>query len=236
MLRTIIWIIVSVLCLIILTPVALICLIFAKKDPASEPPAIAKWVVEVPLTWVMRLGGCDYSVTGQENIPEGPALYTGNHQGNFDVGLILSVFGGYRIPIAKIEAKKVPLANLWMKLLHVIFMDRKDARQSAECINLAAELLKKGRSVVVFPEGRRSKGPRMDEFKPGAFKPALKAGVPVVPFVIDGTYKCFEEKRKLRKAPVTVTILPPVYPEDGEKTRSLSQRVQKLIQDELDRH
>ena len=88
----------------------------------------------------------------------------------------------------------------------------------------------------IFPEGHRSKGPQRDEFKPGAFKPALKAQTPVVPFVIDGTYKCFEEKRRLIKAPVTVTILPPVYPQEGEKTKALSQRVRQLIQDELDRH
>ena len=236
MFRTVIWIIASALGLIILTPFALVCMIFSNKDPMSEPPALAKWVVEVPLAWIVRLGGCDYSVSGLENIPEGPALFAGNHQGNFDVGLILSVFNGYKIPVAKIEAKKVPLANLWMMLLHIIFMDRKDVRQSAQCMELAAEHLKAGQSVVIFPEGHRSKGRRMDEFKPGAFKPALKAQTPVVPFVIDGTYKCFEEKRRLIKAPVTVTILPPVYPQEGEKTKALSQRVRQLIQDELDRH
>ena len=236
MFRTVIWIIASALGLIILTPFALVCMIFSNKDPMSEPPALAKWVVEVPLAWIVRLGGCDYSVSGLENIPEGPALFAGNHQGNFDVGLILSVFNGYKIPVAKIEAKKVPLANLWMMLLHIIFMDRKDVRQSAQCMELAAEHLKAGQSVVIFPEGRRSKGCRMDEFKPGAFKPALKAQTPVVPFVIDGTYKCFEEKRRLIKAPVTVTILPPVYPQEGEKTKALSQRVRQMIQDELDRH
>ena len=235
MLRTIVWLIASILALIILTPFALICMLFVKADPMARPCALARWVVEVPLTWYMRLGGCDYSVSGQENLPDGPALYVGNHQGNFDVGLILSALGGYKIPVAKIEAKHVPLANLWMMLLHVIFIDRKDPRQSVECMNLAAEHLKNGQSVVIFPEGTRSKGPQMNEFKPGAFKPALKAGVPVVPFVIDGTYNCFEEPGKLTKAPVTVTILPPVYPEEGEKTRELSQRVQQMIQDELDK-
>ena len=230
-LRTVIWIILAVLALIILTPVAIICMVFAKAEPLAKPNAAAKWIVEVPLTWFLRLGGCDYSVRGQENLPDGPALFTGNHQGNFDVGIILSAFGGYKVPVAKIEAKRVPLANLWMMMLHVIFMDRKDPRQSAECMNLAAEHLKAGHSVVIFPEGHRSKGPQMDEFKPGAFKPALKAGVPVVPFVINGTYKCFEEPGRLTKAPVTVTILPPVYPEEGEKTKSLAARVQQMIQD-----
>ena len=235
MLRTVVWIIACTVTLIILTPLAIICMLFVKGDPLAKPGAVAVWIAENLLQWYMKLGGCDYTVTGQENLPDGPALYVGNHQGNFDVGLILFALGGYKIPVAKKEARHVILANLWMMLLRVIFMDRKDVRQSAECMNLAAEHLKLGRGVVIFPEGHRSKGPKMDEFKPGAFKPALKAGVPVVPFVINGTYKCFEEPKKLTKAPVTLTILPPVYPEEGEKTKTVSARVQKMIQDELDR-
>ena len=235
MIRTIVWIITSAISLIILTPLSLLVRLFQNKDPLSEPPAVAKWVVEVPLTWVMRLGGCDYSVTGQENIPEGAALFAGNHQGNFDVGLILSVFNGYKIPVAKIEALKVPLANMWMRALHVIFLDRSDPRKSVECIKTMTEHLNAGQSVVIFPEGTRSKGRRMNEFKPGSFKPALAAGVPVVPFVIDGTYKCFEEQRRLRKSKVTVKILPPVFPEAGEKTKALAAHVQELIRAELEK-
>ena len=151
----------SAAALIILTPLSLICMLFASADPLKKPSAIARWVVEVPLTWFLRLGGCDYTVRGRENLPDGAALYVGNHQGNFDVGLILSALGGYKVPVAKIEAKRVPLANLWMMLLHVIFIDRKDPRQSAECMNLAAQILKSGQSVVIFPEGHRSKGPRI---------------------------------------------------------------------------
>ena len=236
MLRTIIWLVYAVLGLIILTPVALLTRLFQNKDPYSKPPKTALWVAEkiVPLT--VKLGGCRCKVYGTENIPDGAALYTGNHQGNFDVGLILYALGGYRIPVAKIEASKVPLANLWMRALHIIFIDRGNPRQAAECVSTSAEHLRHGNSVVIFPEGTRSRSRTMNEFKPGAFKAALKAGVPVVPFVIDGTYKCFEAQKKLKKAEVTLHILPPVYPEkEGlTKTKELAQHVQAMIQKQLD--
>ena len=75
----------------------------------------------------------------------------------------------------------------------------------------------------------------MNEFKSGAFKAAIKAGVPVVPFVIDGTYKVFEAQHYLKKADVRFSILPPVAPLEGEKTQDLSVRVQNIIKEELDR-
>ncbi len=236
MIRTIIWLVYAALSLIILTPLAILTRLFQNKDPYSRPPKTALWLVEKFIPTAVRLGGCKCKVYGKENIPEGAALFTGNHQGDFDVGLILFALGGYRIPIAKIEASKVPLANMWMRALHVIFIDRGNIRQSAECANTAAEQLKHGNSIAVFPEGTRSRCRTINEFKPGAFKAALKAGVPVVPFVIDGTYKCFEETRRLRKAEVTLHILPPVYPEkEGfTKTRDLAQHVQTMIQNQLD--
>ena len=238
MIRTVIWLLASGISLILISPAALIAWLRRDRDPFGEPSSAARWVVEKLLPFYIRLGGCDYTVCGTENLPEGPALFTGNHQGNFDTVLILSVLGGYKIPVAKKEAEKVPLVGIWMRLLKVIFMDRKDARQSAECIKLAEEQLQHGHSIIIFPEGTRSKGPAMNEFKPGSFKPALRAQVPVVPFVIDGTYKCFEEKRRLTHAKVSVHILPAVYPEkEGiTKTRELAAHVQSLIQQQLDRN
>ena len=236
MLLTILWLVFVVLTLIVITPMGLLTRLFQNKDPYSKPPRTALWVAESLIPFAAKLAGCRCTVYGEENIPEGAALFTGNHQGDFDVALILGGLGGYCIPIAKIEASKLPLVNIWMKALHLIFIDRSDIRQSVECANMAAQHLQHGNSVVVFPEGTRSKSRTMNPFKPGAFKAALKAGVPVVPFVIDGTYKCFEAQRYLKKADVTLHILPPVYPEkEGlAKTRDLAQHVQAMIQEQLD--
>ena len=236
--RTVIWLLYAVLGLILSLPALLISVLTQSKEEFARPPKTALWVVEHIIPTVVWLGGCRCTVYGKENIPEGAAYYTGNHQGNFDVGLILYALGGYKIPIAKYEASKVPLANLWMKVLRLIFIKRNEPRQSAECMNKAAGYLEHGVSVVVFPEGTRSKSRTLGDFKPGAFKPALKTGVPVVPFVIDGTYKCFEEHKTLKKAEVTLHILPPVYPEKLgiTKTKELSAYVRQLIEEQLNKN
>lgn len=235
MLRSIVWLLAAVVILILSLPVALCIRLFGKKEPYGPAPAAAAWFCRKIVPFVARLGGVDLELTGTENLPEGPALFTGNHQGDFDVLLILFCLGGPHVIVAKKEAKKVPIARLWMKLLGCIFMDRKDVRQSLECIKQAQDQLEHGISVVIFPEGTRSKGPDMNEFKPGAYKCAIKAGVPVVPFALDGTYKCFEERRLLTKSKVRFSILPPVDPAAMgiTKTQELADLVQKRIAEEL---
>ncbi len=233
MLRTFIWLLSAVILVIAFLPVLLILWITRKPDRFSPIPKTIGWITGNIIPPMTKLGGCDYEIFGQENIPEGPALFAGNHQGDFDVLMILFAFKRVPVIIAKIEAKIIPIINVWMNLMHSIFMDRNDMRQSLLCIKEAEEQLRHGNSVIVFPEGTRSKGPDMGEFKAGAFKAAVNAGVPVVPFVIDGTYKVFEQQNFFKKTHVSFTILPPVTPFKNEKTTELSERVQAAIEAEL---
>ena len=185
---------------------------------------------------IQRIGGVDLHKSGEENIVnDRPVLYVGNHQGDMDILLIMHEFGELYSIVAKIETKKVPVVAQWMANADCIFMDRGNPRHTLESIKQAQELLENGRTVVIFPEGTRAKGPDMNEFKPGAFRCALKAKVPIVPFVIDGTYKVFEQQRYLKKADVYLRILPAIEPEEyaGMKTPDISAMVQQRIQDEL---
>lgn len=185
---------------------------------------------------IQRLGGVDLHKSGEENlVKDRPVLYVGNHQGDMDILLIMHELGELYSIVAKIETKKVPVVAQWMANVDCIFMDRGNPRHTLECMKHAQELLENGRTVVIFPEGTRAKGPDMNEFKPGAFRCAVKAKVPIVPFVIDGTYKVFEQQRYLKKADVYLHILPAIEPEEyaGMKTPDVSAMVQQKIQDEL---
>ena len=71
--------------------------------------------------------------------------------------------------------EKIPFLSSWMKRIHCIFLDRKDIKQSAKTILEGIRILKSGHSMVVFPEGTRSKGEQMGEFKAGSFKLATKS-------------------------------------------------------------
>lgn len=169
----------------------------------------AEYVYETVKDWatgVMKSAGAKVNVYGLENLPEGNnMLFVSNHQSNFDIPLLLSSIPVPKGFIAKKELSKVPFISRWMKQINCLFMDREDMKQSMQIILEGIKLLKSGYSMVVFPEGTRSKGDPVAEFKAGSFKLATKSKVPVVPLTIDGTYKLLEGNNN-RIAPAEVNL------------------------------
>lgn len=181
---------------------------------------------------LLRLAGAQVTVEGQENIAERPVVFVADHQGYFDIPLMLTCLDKPNPIIAKAEIEKLPLIRSWMRELNCLFLQRDDARQSMEVLKEAQNLLQKGYSVVIFPEGTRSKGGPVKEFKAGAIRVATRAGVPIVPVCIDGSYRLMEGNHMwIRPAKVKVTCLPPV-PTEGmsrEEIRALPERLREMI-------
>lgn len=168
-------------------------------------------------------------VKGNENLPEGACLFVANHQGNFD---FFAMMGYINKPIgfvAKKEIEKIPIAADWMREMHCVFMDRSNVREAVKAIEEGVENLKNGYSMVIFPEGTRSKGKEMGEFKKGSLKLGLKAGVPIVPVSLEGSYKVFEanEGKKITPCEIKVVIGKPIY------TANMSREEQKNITNEV---
>ncbi|WP_097026262.1 lysophospholipid acyltransferase family protein [Clostridium peptidivorans] len=179
------------------------------------------------------------NVIGLENLPEGSCLYVGNHQSLLDIPVILA---GIKKPmgfIAKKEMEKYNIISDWMKEIHCVFMDRSNVRESIKSINEGIENLKNGYSMVIFPEGTRSKGPSLGEFKKGSMKLGTKAEVPIVPITIDGTYKCMEgnPKNKIKSAEVNLIINKPIDPStlSREEQNNLAEKVKEIIKESLDK-
>lgn len=163
---------------------------------------------------VLKLSGCKITVKGLENVPKDrTALFVSNHQSNFDIPLLMGVIDTPKGFIAKKELESIPLLSAWMKRIHCVFMDRKNLRQSAETIVKGINILKGGYSMVIFPEGTRSKGGEHKEFKAGSFKLATKSKSLIVPVTIDGTYKVLEaNNNKIKASDLTVIIHKPIDP------------------------
>lgn len=182
---------------------------------------------------LLSASGSTVQVEGMENIPNDTAvLFVSNHQGNFDIPILLGFIDKPKGFIAKMELEKLPVISIWMNYMKCVFMDRDDVRQSLRAINKGAEYLKEGYSLVVFPEGTRSKGPVPGEFKAGSFKLAVKAGVPIVPVTINGSYKIMEQQGIwIRPAVVEVKIAPPIYAEDyrGKDIKEVAAEVSDVI-------
>src|SRR5690606_26880627 len=101
---------------------------------------------------------------------------------------------------------KIPGFGNWIKDVRSVFIEREDARASLRAIEEGIGLIRQGFSLVIFPEGTRSRSDQMGEFKKGSLRLATRAGVPVVPVTLDGTYRAFEESGRIRPAAIKVTI------------------------------
>lgn len=180
---------------------------------------------------LIALTGSDIRVVGQEHIPQDTAvLVVSNHQSNFDIPIILASVNKSIAFIAKAELGYLPVFSLWMKYIGCVMMKRSDKRQSLKAINHAIDKMKNGLSFVIFPEGTRSVDGRLAEFKAGSFKLATKAGVPVLPVSIDGSFRMMKKKSfKISPVRMTVTILP-VIPIEGQDPPQLAVTAQQVIE------
>lgn len=174
-----------------------------------------KYIHKITYVWskfIMKISGAKVKVIGLDNIPKDKTiLFISNHQSNFDIPLLLSTIDIPKGFIAKKELANWPLISTWMKYINCIFMDRDNLRKSAESIVEGINLLKSGYSMIIFPEGTRSKGKPVDEFKGGSFKLATKSKSPIVPLTINGTYKLLEANNNMVKgADVELIIHPPI--------------------------
>ena len=205
-------------------------------DQDAERSAIAEGESEWAKDAVRRFD-LHYEVRGRENIPECACVFVAKHQSDFDVMAMMVALDGHPASfIAKSEFEKVPLLGPWVVRTRGLFIQRGDARESLKTIQKGVEYLKDGWSLIIFPEGTRSRGPEMAEFKPGSFKLATKAKVPVVPITIDGTYRSFEEDGAYKSGQsAVITIHPPIETAGLSRTEQaeLGDKVWKIVHDAL---
>lgn len=176
---------------------------------------------------LLKVAGVHVNVHGLENLPKDQnVLFIGNHQGNFDIPIYISKIPVPKGFISKIEVKKIPGISTWMEYMHCVFMDRSNLRKAGEAIIQGVKILKNGHSLVIFPEGTRSKGDKMGEFKAGSFKLATKSKVPIVPVTMSGSYKIMESnKRKWIIKPANVDL----YIHPAIETTNLTKEEQDIL-------
>lgn len=208
--------------------------IFKNRISQDESDEIASRVARKWGKNSIKLCGGEIKVYGEENIPEGTCLFVGNHQGNFDIMLLMATINKKVGFVAKKEMINIPFFSGWMKRCHCVFLDRENPREAIKTFNEAAENLKKGYSMVIFPEGTRSRSSEIGEFKKGALKFASKASeIPIVPVACEGTYRLFESNNSNKE--IKVSFCKPIYLDDldKEKKANLTEYCKEIIESEL---
>lgn len=183
-------IILSVLILYIIT-----LFIPTRKNKDEKPNIIYRFIVQFYSKFICELFGLDITIKGIEKLPKDKKyLLVCNHQSNLDpISTIASFYKyklGYLTFIMKDAVLKLPIVNRVLKGGGFLAIDRKNNRKGAQTILLASKRIEKGLySIGLYPEGTRSAGPDMINFRNGAFKVAQKARCPIVIMIIDNGYR-----------------------------------------------
>ena len=135
---------------------------------------------------ILRTCGVRVLVRGAENVPAGPAVYAANHGSALDIPILFGHLPvSFRI-IYKRSLSAIPFLGWYLYLGGHIAIDRGSPFKAKRSLTSAAERIRGGTSVAVFPEGTRSPDASVRLFKRGSFQLALNAGVPVVPVSLVG--------------------------------------------------
>jgi len=127
-------------------------------------------------------------VEGTEHLKgEGPFIFMCNHQGSYDIFALLGSFPFRFKWLAKKELFSVPFFGWVLAAAGYVSVDRAGTRETVEAMNEAAQKVRKGMSLLIFPEGSRSPDGSIQPFKKGGFTLAIKSKVPIIPLSISGS-------------------------------------------------
>ena len=210
---------------------------FRRRTADVSSLRLVQWVFRL----MLRISGVEVTVIGEENVPDEPVLYSGNHRSYFDILITDSRCRRLTGYIAKKEMLRYPLLRDWMKRLYCLFLDRSTPKEGLKTILKAIEYVKEGISVCIFPEGTRNDGEELSmlPFHDGSFKIAEKTGCAIIPMSLNNTHAIFEQQfPRIKKTHVVLEYGKPIYPGslDKETKKHLGQYCQNIIQETINKN
>jgi long-chain acyl-CoA synthetase len=191
------------------------------KAPADEAYWLRTTWAEVGVRAITRKlmklyawGWFRFEVRGREHLPPGAFIVASNHCSHLDTGAVVTAFGDRGHELFIMGARDY-FFNRRLKgwffhtFLNVIPFDR--GENVIEGLRLAQAVLRAGRPVLIYPEGRRSATGELQSFKSGIGLLGVELGVPIVPCCVEGTHAALPKGRTFpRHAKIRVTFAPPV--------------------------
>jgi 1-acyl-sn-glycerol-3-phosphate acyltransferase len=182
---------------------------------------------------ILKTSGIRVRVEGLENIdPNRTVIFCANHSSAMDIPILFVHLPLQFRFLAKRSLFRLPFLGWHLRRSGHIPVDRGRPREALKGFSQAAARIKEGRSVVMFPEGRRSRTPEMLPFKSGSFYLAILAGVPVAPITLNGTRDILKpDSYHVHAGQVEMIVHKPI-PTDRlslQDVETLSQRVREQI-------
>jgi 1-acyl-sn-glycerol-3-phosphate acyltransferase len=206
MLRTI-WVVIVAVAVTIPCALATIAIALVRSTSPLIEPVIRFWA-----RTIVRAAGIDLRGENLETLDRKQRyILVANHHSYLDIPC---VFAAVRQPIrfmAKASLFKIPIFGWALNRSGFIPIDRKNRRTAVKSFDLAAERIRKGNTIVIFPEEGRTRERALRPFQRGAFLLALKSEQPIVPIAIDGTYDVLcAGSRRVKPGVVTVRAGKPI--------------------------
>lgn len=180
---------------------------------------------------ILATTGVDVQVRGLERVPRGlPYLFVSNHQSIYDIPVIFWYVPFQLRILAKDSLGRFPFLGWHLARTGHVLVQRQNP--GAGVFKKVKALMRAGHSLIVFPEGTRSRDGRVARFKGGIFLLAIESGLPIVPVAIDGSRRVMR-KGRLTTCPgsVTLQLFDPIDTAGlgKEDARALAERVRTLI-------
>lgn len=162
--------------------------------------------------WIIRAAGIDLRAEGTEVIDRQQRyIIIANHHSYFDIPCIFVAIPQPIRFMAKVSLFKIPIFGWAIGRAGFIPIDRKNRRTAVKSFELAVNRIRKGNTVVVFPEEGRSRERAMRTFQRGGFLLALRSGLPILPVAIQGTFDVFPAgATRVKPGPVTIRVGTPI--------------------------
>lgn len=197
-----------------------------------------RWVVEQLVESVVPLVRIGVKVSGMEKVPpQGRFMLVCNHCSNSDPVMLLSAFKGRQVAfIAKKEVKDMFVVGPMLHKVLGQFIDRENDREALKTILKCVKILKEDKaSIGVFPEGYILPHRKLHHFRPGVFKIAQKAQVPIVVCTLKGTRELIPNLAHLRHTDVELKVVTVLSVEEltGRTTTDIAQQVYEIMAADL---
>jgi 1-acyl-sn-glycerol-3-phosphate acyltransferase len=175
-----------------------------------NPPTAQCICERVPRRWasfILRCSGVRVILENEAVIdPERPQIMVANHVSWFDVFTLIAAMPGRSLFVAKKELSRIPLFGPAVAACGHVFIDRSDRKRAVDSLAVVRKKLEEDCStIIMFPEGTRSKTGELQPFKKGAFVLAIQTGVEVVPAAISGS-RSVMRKGSIRIRPGTIRV------------------------------